>query len=973
MKKLFFCLFFLGINLVALAQSRVKSPLETKDYLTQKKWVDSTYNTLSLQEKIGQLFMVDIFSNKSKKETDYIKHLIQQYHIGGIIFSKGGPQQQAKLTNEYQQAAKVPLLIAMDAEWGLAMRLDSTYAFPWNMTLGAIEDDELVKKTGAAIARHCKRLGVHVNFGPVVDINNNPANPIIGNRSFGEDKYNVTQKAIAFMQGMHQEGVLSSAKHFPGHGDTDIDSHKALPRLDFSRTRLDSLELYPFREIIKEKVSSVMVGHLNVPALEGRANFPSSLSKKIISGLIREEYAYEGLIFTDALNMNGVADYAAPGEVDLEAFLAGNDILLISKNIPKASAKLYQAYQDSIVTEERLAYSVKKILMAKYQAGLNNLTPVDRAELVEDLNTEANDVLYEELLENAITLIKNDTGIIPVKDLAEEKIAYVHFGDDNGDAFFTQLNKYAKVDKLEKPHLNELITALSSYTKVIIGFHKSNQSPWKSYKFTNKELVWLHEIARVKPTILSVFTRPYALLDVKSTTNLKGIVIGYQNSEIAQNKMAELIFGAIGAKGKLPVSIGKEFPVGTQFKTKAIKRLSYSLPERVGIDPKMLYQIDAVANRAVNDSMTPGLQVLVARRGKVVYQKNFGYHTYQKKQKVKDEDLYDVASLTKILATLPLFMELYEKGEVNMQSTLKDILPELSTTNKADISLKRMLSHYARFKAWIPFYVSTLDSLTKEPSTDYFSHKKNAIFSVEVAPKMYMRKDYQDTMYHEIAASELREADEYKYSDLPYYLLKKYIETHYSQSLDKLVQQHLYKSLGASRTSYLPLQYYPKQNIIPTEDDTYWRMQTIQGTVHDQGAAMQGGIGGHAGLFSNANDVAKIMQMYLNKGYYGGKRYFKETTIAAFNTCYYCDEDVRRGVGFDKPQLGDVGPTCGCVSMTSFGHTGFTGTYAWADPEAELIYVFLSNRTYPDAGNRKLITENIRTDIQRIIYDAIID
>ncbi|TXK73495.1 glycoside hydrolase family 3 N-terminal domain-containing protein [Mesonia sp. K4-1] len=957
--------------LVPVSFAQTQNPLIAKNKADQKKWVDSIYKNMTLEEKVGQLFMVDIFSSKGDAAADKIKQLIHDYHIGGVIFSKGGPQQQAKMNNEFQELSRVKLLIGMDAEWGLSMRLDSTYAFPWNMTLGAVEDNELIKQVGQQVAKHCKRLGVHINFAPVVDINTNPANPIIGNRSFGENKDRVTEKALAFMQGMHLENVLSSAKHFPGHGDTDTDSHKALPTLNFTKKRLDSLELYPYYRMIQEGVSSIMVGHLNVPALEPRENFPSSLSKKIITGLLKDSLNYKGLVFTDALNMRGVADFDEPGEIDLAAFLAGNDILLISEDIPKAHEKIVAAYQENIFTEERLANSVKKILQAKYKVGLNDYQPVNTDYLVEELNTLHNDVLYENVIEKAITVIKNDKAILPIKDLQSKKIAYVPFGEDSGNSFYHQLQKYTQVDRVSSEHLGDLLEKLQSYNYVIVGHHTSNENPWKSYQFTDKELVWLYEISRLNTTVLASFARPYSILDLKSTTNLEGIILGYQNSEIGQKKVAQILFGAIGAEGKLPVSVGDNFPEGTRYITKPLKRLSYGLPETVGMSSAYLHKIDSLAQSVVDQEMAPGVQLLVAKKGRVVYQKNFGYHTYEKTIPVSDSTVYDLASLTKILASLPLIMELKENGTVDLNTRLKEILPELEGTNKANISLKEMLSHYARLQAWIPFYVATLDKETKKASVKYFRPQPDKVFSIKVADDFYMRNDINDSIFKQITDSDLRKRKEYKYSDLPYYILKKYLEEHYKSSLHQLTQEKIYENLGANYMGYLPLERFKADQIPPTEVDDYWRDQKVQGYVHDQGAAMLGGVGGHAGLFSNSNDVAKIMQMYLNNGYYGGKRYFNEETIHAFNTCYYCEDEVRRGVGFDKPQLGTVGPTCGCISMKSFGHSGFTGTYAWADPEEEIVYVFLSNRTFPDATNRKLISEDIRTKIQRLIYESI--
>lgn len=927
---------------------------------------------MTLKEKVGQLFMVDVFSSDPKSKTDKIDSLIKNQHIGGIIFSKGGPIRQAKLNNHYQDISKTPLIMAMDAEWGLAMRLDSTFAYPWNMTLGAITNNDIIYKVGKQIGEHTKRIGMHINFSPVVDINTNPNNPIIGNRSFGEDRDNVTEKALAYMRGMQSAGVLANAKHFPGHGDTEKDSHKTLPTISFSKSRLDSIELYPYKRLIQEGLSSVMVAHLNVPSLELRSNFPSSLSRDIVTKLLQKEMEFNGLVFTDALNMKGAANFKKPGEIDLAAFLAGNDVLLISESIPKAHQIIMNAYNDGRILEPRLERSVKKILFAKYKVGLNNFQPVELDNLVEDLNTPKDKMIYEEAMENALTVLKNERLVIPIKKIEETRIAYVHFGNDSGDDFLSQLQKYAKVDWIKAKTIDEYNEKLKEYDVTIIGFHKSNDNPWKGYKFTEIELTRLYEIARNNKVILDVFAMPYALIDVTVPSNIESIIMSYQNSKISQELSAQLIFGAITAKGSLPVSIGEKFPIQTTNFTREQNRLQYGTPESVGVNSIKLNRIDSLAKVGLNEDMMPGAQILVARKGKVIYHKSFGYHTQKKKIKVSEDDIYDVASLTKILATLPMVMELVDNGTISLNTKLSELLPEYIGSNKEDITLKKMLSHYARIKAWIPFYTKTLDSL-KQPDIKYYSKSKSKEFGIQVANDLYMRNDMKDSIYLRIMESDLYPKLKYKYSDLPYYLLKEYLERHYNQPMQDLVQQHYYKSLGANNTTYLPLEKFSKNKIPPTEKDNYFRMQTIQGYVHDQGAAMLGGVSGHAGLFSNANDIAKIMQMFLWNGSYGNKSYLNKETIDLFNTCNFCDIDVRRGVGFDKPQLGDVGPTCGCVSMDSFGHSGFTGTFTWADPEEDIIYVFLSNRTYPDATNRKIIKNNLRSDIQDLIYQAIED
>ncbi|WP_317198441.1 glycoside hydrolase family 3 N-terminal domain-containing protein [Salegentibacter lacus] len=942
-----------------------------EDPLAQKEWVDSSYNAMSLKEKVGQLLMISVSSESGDAYIEKARKQITEENIGGVIFSKGGPLRQARLTNEFQELSKTPLLIGMDAEWGLAMRLDSTFALPWNMTMGAIQDNNLIEEAGAAISRHAERLGVHINFAPVVDINTNPNNPIIGNRSFGENKINVAKKSLAFMQGMHRVGTLSSAKHFPGHGDTDADSHKTLPTIPFSRERLDSLELYPYYPLIAHGLNSVMVAHLSVPAIQENRNTPSSLSKAVITDLLKEKMNFEGLIFTDALNMKGLTNNAEAGDAELRAFLAGNDMLLMPEKVEVASEVLINAYKNNIISPGRLAHSVKKILQAKYKAGLHQQQRVQENFLSEELNSVRDQALLEELFENALTLIKNNKAVLPVKDIADTRIAYVNFGDADGSTFLNELKKYTNIDWVSATRLNDLQKKLEAYDLVILGYHKSNSSPWASYKFSSGELHWINQISKENKTILSLFSSPYALRELRGLNELDGILVNYQNHTVAQEKAAQLIFGAIEARGKLPVSIGNNFPEGTGYQTKNLDRLAYGLPESVGLNSSKLNRIDSIITEAIEKEMTPGAQILIARKGKIVYNKNFGHHTYDKQIPVSDTSVYDLASLTKILATLPLIMEQEEEGIVSFDSKLEEMMPVFQNSNKANIRLQDMLMHYARLKSWIPFHINTIDRKTRLPSEDYFHKTPSAEFNTRVANEMYLRNDMQDTIINIIKESDLERRLDYKYSDLPFYILKYYLEGYYDQTLHNLTQEKIYKPLGATHTGYLPTSRFPLEQIVPTEFDKLWRRQLIHGVVHDQGAALQGGIGGHAGLFSNANDVAKIMQVYLNNGVYGGKRYLKEETISKFNTCYYCEKNVRRGVGFDKPQLGSSGPTCNCLSMQSFGHSGFTGTFTWADPEEEIVYVFLSNRTFPDSTNRKLIREDVRSRIQEVIYESI--
>lgn len=963
----------------AFAGAQNTDPLITIDSLAQKKWVDSLLTNMTIDEKIGQLFMVSAYSNYSEnqgkelKDRDYLENIIKNYHVGGLIFMQGNAEKQAELTNQYQAVSKIPLLIGFDGEWGLDMRLKNTYRFPWNMTLGGIRDNALIEDFGAKLGEQCKRMGIHINFAPVVDVNTNPENPIIGNRSFGESKENVTEKALAFVKGMQSTGVLANAKHFPGHGDTSTDSHKSLPMLEFSFQRLDSVELYPYKQLFQHNLASVMVAHLSVPALEPNAALPTSMSYLTVTGLLKEKLNFKGLILTDALNMKGASNSLKPGKLELAAFIAGNDMLLFPKDVVAAIDSIKKAYNEKVFSEERLNYSVRKILKAKYKAGLSNYKPIELNNLQNDLISVENELLHRKLVKNSIALIKNKGNLFPVKELKKRKIAYVKLGDGENDSFIEMLKNYTNIQVIPGESLDEVMTLLKRFNLVIIGYHKSNKSPWSKYQFEDRELVWLQEIAREKKVILSVFTSPYSLNQIKSFKNIESVLVSYQNSKIAQEISAQMIFGGLETKGRLSVSVKNEFNEGTGIITPTLHRLAYSIPEEVGMSSEKLKKVDSMAQLVIDKKMAPGLQILIARNGKVVYQKSFGFHTNEKLDTVKNSDLYDLASMTKILATLPMIMQLEERGVIKLNSKLGNLLPKLKNTNKEKITVKEVLSHYGRLQAWVPFYKKTLDSITKLPSEKYYSSLGSSKYNIKVADNLYLRSDYKDSIFDIIAHTELRDKIGYKYSDLSFYFFKDFIEKYFDKDLNEVTQEFLYKPLGADRTTYLPLHTFPKSSIVPTEEDTYYRHQLLHGYVHDMGAAMEGGIGGHAGLFANANDVAKIMQMYLQKGYYGGKRYFQPNTINKFNYRYYAKKEVRRGLGFDKPQLIEAEKaTCGCVSDQSFGHSGFTGTFSWADPETGIVYVFLSNRVYPTMENLDLVKYNIRTEIQRYIEDAII-
>ena len=951
-----------------LSSAQQPDPLLSVNPKLQQKWVDSVYHSMSLDQKIGQLFTPMVFSKKDDKHFDDIRSLIKKYHIGGIIFSLGAPVKQTQWLNEFQSMSKVPLLISMDAEWGVAMRLDSVIAFPWSMTLGAIKENSIIRKIGKRMGEQEKILGVNMSYAPVLDINTNAQNPIIGNRSFGEDPLRVAEKGVALMLGHHDAGILTSGKHFPGHGDTAKDSHITLPTVSFDRSRLEKIETYPFKKAIEQGLSSVMTAHLNVPALTNTED-PSSLSHSVVTKLLKQNIGFNGLAVTDALNMKGAEPNDPNSNMDLLALMAGNDILLISKDIPLGIEKIKIAYQKFNIVKTRVEESVKKILKAKYKVGLTHNDRVDTKNIYTRLNTKKDTLLIEEAYAKSITLLKNDNKLLPLDP--GTTYAHIKLGDDQSDVFETQLRGYVNIKTVTPSTIAETLTALKDFKKVIISYHRSNRSPFLSADFSKDEIKLIQAIARKHELILNVFVNPYSLIDLGDLSSIEGLIVSYQNSPISQKISAELMNGYGSFLGSLPVGISNRFPVGSGIRFEPNeKNKRIGLIEK-GFDPDRLAEIDYFAQRVIDSGMTPGMQILVAKSGEILYHKSFGHHTYNKKIKVENHHLYDLASLTKITATLPLIMREVDQNSFGLNSSFKDFMPELEGTNKANLSVKESLSHFARLTPWIPFYKKTIDE-KGQPLRKFYRDRDKTRFNIPVADQLYLRSNFNQKIEKQVIGSPLLDSLYYKYSDLPFYMFKNFLEKKYKKPLNDLADEFLYEPLGLELTLFNPWKFVPMDQIVPSEIDDYFRHRELRGYVHDMGAAMQGGIGGHAGLFSNAEEVYYIMQMYLQKGSVNGHEFITSKTFDEFNRCYYCDKGNRRGIGFDKPQLKGEGSTCGCVSKVSFGHMGFTGTYAWADPDQELIFVFLSNRTYPSMSNNLLGQKNVRTRMQALVYKALI-
>ncbi len=988
--KLFHCSFSIILTLtlfVAHAQKDTTPLFTTKSassvpFLSYQHsaWVDSVFQTLSPDERIAQLIMVAAYSNRGPEHRQELMKLIKEQKIGGLVFFQGGPVRQARLTNDYQKASKVPLLIAMDAEWGIGMRLDSTISYPFQMTLGAIQEDQMLYQMGVEVAHEMERLGMHINFAPVVDVNNNPKNPVIGFRSFGENKYNVAKKSIAYMNGMQDNNILTTAKHFPGHGDTGTDSHLALPQINHSLERLDTLELYPFREIIKAGVGGIMVAHLNIPALDATKDLPSSLSKPIVTGLLKDKMGFKGLIVTDAMNMKGVTRSNPPGVVDKDALLAGNDLLEFTEDVAKTISEVRKAINQGLLTQEAIDTRCRKVLAVKQWVGLNHYKPVVLENLVTELNTPTAQLLNRKLTEASLTVLRNDSELMPIMRLDTLNMASVSFGAKKTTAFQQMLSLYTGVKHFTLPEnatqaqVDQVKAQLKNYDLVIAGIHDDSRYPRNKISLSAAAMNFAGELAGRENTIFAVFKNPYVLSKLKNIAQADGLIVTYQDTDNAEELAAQLIFGGVGANGKLPVSAGNLFAAGDGLEVKGGIRFNYTLPEDAGMNSITLYHdIDSLVNEAITMKAIPGCEVFVAKDRKVVMYKAYGLHEYSDTVTVKKTDLYDLASITKVSSALPALMQLYDEGKFDLNAGIDTYLPYFRHSNKAGVPFRDILAHQARFKPWIAYWQNTL---RKNGSHKWFTIKADSSrrFPVKLTDNMWLHRKYKKKIYKAIKKSPLEEEKKYLYSGLAFYLLPEIVEKLTGEDFVTYLNEHIYKPLGATTLGYQPDKRFSLDRIVPTENDYLFRHEPIHGPVHDEGAVMMGGISGNAGLFANANDLAKLTQMYEDMGTYGGKRYISEATMQEFTRYQFPDNDNRRGLGFDKPNLeykGDDNNTAKDASEASFGHTGFTGTLTWADPEAGLVYVFLSNRVQPTRDNTRLYQLNTRTKIQQAIYDAI--
>ena len=960
-------------NIISIFDNKPNEPSND----TELYWAENKLKKMSLDEKIAQLMMIRVHSNYGEDVLDSIYQDIKQYQPGGVCFFKGFPIKQVEYTNRIQEISKIPMLISIDGEWGPSMRLDSCYMFPRQMTMGAMNmaDDELIYEMGKEIARQCHALGIHINFAPTVDVNNNPNNPVINSRSFGQSREWVTRKSLLYMKGMQELGISACAKHFPGHGDTETDSHYDLPIINKSRAALDSLEFYPFRKMIEEGVDMVMVSHLNIPALDTGEHSISSVSYKTITMLLRKEMGFDGIIVTDGMDMLGLRKtYPSGGEAEIQALLAGVDILLLPNPLSEVIPAIKEAVANGIISEELINEKCLRILQYKKKKEITHFKKIPTKGLYEKLNSERATEIGDNIWANALTLLKNEKNLLPLSESEKSSTALLCIGGEVDSSELKKLSEEHSVDfiitdrSIKMIRQDVLMQKLKPYNQVIVCILGTNQSMKHNYGVYQETAKFVNELAKQKKVILSLFANPYSLQRFGNLDRIPSVIMAYQSTIPNVKACLNAVFGKTSFKGSLPV----EIPGFAIHDGISLLNTTLGFPEQYSaLGDSYTQAIDSIVRKGINEEIFPGCQIVALHKGNVVLNKHYGNLTYHKRQPVNSSTLYDVASLTKTMATTLAVMKLYEEGKVSLTDKISKHLPYLANSDKANITIVELLTHTSGLPAFIPFYREIAKN--GQWNESYLQKTETPEFSVEVAEKVYMAPHYQDTIRKRISECKLG-AKAYIYSDLGFVLLQDMVELLTAMSMDSYLTMHFYQPLGLQNTCFNPLaKKFSKQHIAPTENDTTFRMQLVQGYVHDQTAALFGGVCGNAGLFSTAEDLAVMNQMLSAGGVYNGQRYFKQETVKLFTATYPINNCKQRALGFMTPSFekkSSILPTRS--GKYTFGHQGFTGTVIWCDPDNELIYVFLSNRVYPDVEPNKLSKSKIRLIIHEIIYSALI-
>lgn len=1003
-KRILMLLVAVSLCMSAMGRSATRLPnlFNQVDQVAMNQWVDSVFNSLTPEGRVGQLIIAAVTPSGNDATRELVKRLVTQNLVGGLIYEESSIADQAAVTNLAQSLAAVPLMITIDGEWGLGMRLKEVPNFQRNLILGALDDDMLLYEYGREVARQCRRMGIHVNFAPVLDVNDNPLNPVIGDRSFGESPELVARHAIAFARGLEDGGVMAVGKHFPGHGSSSEDSHKTLPVINKSLQEINTCELVPFRRFIDSGLSGILTAHLLVPAIEG-GKAPTSLSPDCVGKLLRDDMGFEGLIFTDALNMKG-ATQMLKGSACVNALLAGNDVLLMPENVGAEVSAVLHAVNSGVISQNVIDERCKKMLRYKYALQLTGPQHVNTANLVNDVNSSRATVLKRQLTAGSITVIKNNDNILPIHNLQSRHIAVATIGNDDGTAsmFTRRCADYAEVKRFD---LDKVGSASDLAEQLHDGHFNTIIVEVGADDAANRAA--LNAVVKKCKNLIVVLTcKPYEIKNYgAAVTNkhVKAVVLTYQNNKLAEDYAAQTIFGGNAAGGNLPVSLSFEgkktrYDAGHGIHYPAT-RLGYSIPAEVGLDARLTAQIDSVCRLGVQQHAFPGCQVIVARHGKVVYKGSFGTIDYGSKVKVDDNTLFGLASVSKATGTISGVMKAFDDGKFDLDDKASQYIPGLRNGDKEDITFRDLLYHETGMPASLNMWQMMMDPKTysgvliagaedanhpikvmngawghkdAKLRTDILSTHKTDKFNIAIADGIWGGRVTYDSIMNRIYHAKLGKK-KYLYSCCNFSLLADAVQRMTHSPLNYYVNNYIFAPLGAYHTMYRPLSKFGRDDIAYTEVDTYLRRQHIHGYVHDELAAFSGGVQGNAGLFSNANDLAKLFQMWLNGGTYGGVRLLKASTVETFTT--QKSPNSHRGLGFDKPVIGDpdASNTCPEATPETFGHTGFTGTCFWVDPKNDMFYIFLSNRVCPTRNNPNFGRISARSHINTLIYRAIKD
>lgn len=957
-------------------------------------YADSVMKEMSDKEMLAQFIMPMVWPKSDAQSLKIWDDMVALKRYGGVLFQKGDPKVQLSMINHMRKRARVPMLVSADAEWGLSMRLSHTLRYPKNIMVGAADDTALAYRYGKAVAYEMKRMGIHINFAPTIDVNNNPKNPVIGVRSFGSIPERVSALGLAFSSGLESEGVLSCAKHFPGHGNTDVDSHKGLPTINGTRATLDSVELAPFKAYIDKGLGGIMVGHLKVPAL-GTGARPTSIVKGVVTGLLKQEMGFGGLVVTDGLGMEGVLTDKTLS-VAVEAFKAGNHVLLASIDPAKDLQALSRALSSGEITGEEVTRRCRELLAIKWAVGAHLAQPLSPSGLYEDLTLATHKALIEEINDRAMTLVKNDEQTLPIRSLPKgAKVTLLRYGTQSCGTLLRTMRKHYEVTTFAlspnapQQEKNNVYAQLKKYSTVIITLTSDKVKP-------DAGLTALSESTR---TILVAMTSPYVLLSFERIIpHCKAVAIGYEMTEGAQRSMGDALWGGKGFEGKLPVDLSPIFRVGTGLRTKAI-RLGEGVPESVGLSSSGLKKVDEIALEGLHKKAYPGCQILVAKDGKIVYHKAFGTKDTAHRDSVTPETLYDLASLTKAAATTPLVMIAEDRQCLSTNDPIRKYLDYLRYSDKGGVKVSDLLHHTGGMPASILFYHTLIDP--KSYVAPLVSHRRKKGYPTQIARKSYARRGFKylsdmvskdssalyptrfapDMYLHVSVRDSIRAAIRdakvstprkgFRYSDIDFMLLQDVLEHVQQKPIDVLFAEELAQPLGLHRLLYQPYKRFEKGEIAQGQTDHFLRHTTLRGDVDDESAAMRGGVSGNAGLYGNAESLAVLLQMLLNEGTYAGTQIIRPETVRKFTTARHPASPY--ALGFDRHRgKGKPGPVADIAPLSTYGHTGFTGTCFWIDPEHKIIFVFLSNRGAYMRWNPTLLDLDIRPRIQEAIYKALL-